>query len=75
MINFEERIKLASSVNEMSNSELLSTWKDLDRKCRALVTEIASYISDETFDKVRELSELEYQRKIVVDRIIGKAVE
>ena len=75
MINFEERIKLASLLNNMTNEELLFKWKDIDRKCRSLVSEIASYQSEETFDKVMELSELEYQRKIIVDRIIGKAVE
>lgn len=75
MINFEERVKLSNVVKDMSNQELLETWKEIDRKTRSLIVEVSSYQSEETFEKVMELSELEYQRKIIVDRIIGKAVE
>ena len=75
MINFEERVKLSNAVKDMSNQELLETWKEIDRKTRSLIAEVSSYQSEETFEKVMELSELEYQRKIIVDRIIGKAVE
>lgn len=74
MINTEKRVQLSKEVREMTNEALLERFRDVDRQCRGLVIEVVSYQSDETFNLVRELSELEYERKMIVDRIIGKAV-
>lgn len=74
MINSEQRIAIAREVRDMTNEELLAKFKEVDRLCRAAVTELASYRSDETFEKARMLSENEYMRTMIVDRIIGKAV-
>lgn len=74
MINSEQRIAIAREVRDMTNEELLAKFKEVDRLCRATVTELASYRSDETFEKARMLSENEYMRTMIVDRIIGKAV-
>lgn len=75
MIDIEKRVEIAKGVRVMTNEELLESFKDVDRKCRNMVVETVSYQSNETFNIVRELSELEYERKMIVDRIIGKAVE
>lgn len=74
MINSEQRIAIAKEVRDMTNEELLAKFKEIDRLCRTTVTELASYRSDETFEKARMLSESEYMRTMIVDRIIGKAV-
>lgn len=74
MINSEQRIAIAREVRDMTNEELLAKFKEVDRLCRAMVTELASYRSDETFEKAQMLSENEYMRTMIVDRIIGKAV-
>lgn len=74
MIDTERRIEISRKVQDMTNESLLEMFKGVDRKSRALVGELASYQSEDTFDTVKELSELEYERRMIVDRIIGKAV-
>lgn len=74
MINSEQRIAIAREVARMSSEELLAKFKEVDRLCRATVTELVSYRSDETYETARTLSENEYIRTIIVDRIIGKAI-
>ena len=75
MIDMTNRAILAKEIRNSTREVLLERFKDVDRKCKVLINSISTYKSEDTYTQVQMLSEVEYERKMIVDRLIGKVIE